>query len=168
MSNKSMFQLIKIGSKTEIKEFATWDEYHDFRITNYVSYASGSYGSEAELRIGTKMLDDPCKFCGNHVVTTYYEPIKTQLRERCICFSCNFWYEIVQNKNNKKRVFINGSAYTIQPETEKGSRGFGGKQFTIKKFDEVEIIITTNLWSSGEIPEYFKNQLPDNAVLVTI
>lgn len=83
-----------------------------------------------------------------------------------LCYTCSFWQARVYEKDDDRTVRINGVHYQIGIESAHGFRGFGGRQYKIK-FPEGRIVTTTNLWTQGEIPEIWKDQLPDNAEFIT-
>lgn len=83
------------------------------------------------------------------------------------CFSCNFWTDWMEDKK-ENIIRIDGNQYVIGKEPSENFRhkellGFGGREFKIKKFDSDEIITTHNLWYSGEIPQHFRERMPNNA-----
>lgn len=81
-----------------------------------------------------------------------------------MCSGCAFWQS--QLDADKKRpndfAIINGTHYRIGDENERYDRGFGGQKFTIK-FNDGRVVVTTNLWHQGPIPESWRNLMPDNA-----
>ena len=82
------------------------------------------------------------------------------------CFHINFWNENVEQKNDLKIVRVKGHQYHIGDEKDKSLfHGYGGAKWRIKFFDGREVI-TTNLWHNGEIPESYKELLPDNAEFI--
>lgn len=91
----------------------------------------------------------------------YMKDVAKKLLETQTCFNCNFWLEIIENKAN--HVIIENHCYAIGPPDQKW-RGFGGRKFTIKQ--GTVCITTDNLWHQGEIPERFRELLPNNAEFV--
>jgi len=84
------------------------------------------------------------------------------------CFNCAFWTRISQREGGTQFPIIDGHAFSIGPEY-KGSRahkGMGGRKFVIKFFHQKQPIITTNLWSQGEIPPHFREEIPNNAEFI--
>lgn len=83
------------------------------------------------------------------------------------CFITDFWNYYVTQKDNPKCIRIDHTHYYIGSESkdnrDMGFRGFGGRKFTIKHNDG-RLIITTNLWHQGVIPDSHLALLPDNAV----
>src|SRR5690606_34918255 len=117
-----------------------------------------AYNSYEELKIGEKISDNPCRCCGSVFGTNYYE-IGVELREKGLCFTCNFWTTVVEEVNKSdKHVIVDGIKYTVGPQKipKYGFRGHGGALFIIKLLNSDRIIKTTNLWCQGEIPERFR------------
>lgn len=83
------------------------------------------------------------------------------------CFTCQFWTEkmVPHFRDSPMTARIGGRHYRIGPERAGGFRGFGGARFIIQ-FHDGRKVVTTNLWSQGEIPEAYREQLPDNATFV--
>jgi hypothetical protein len=57
---------------------------------------------------------------------------------------------------------IDGHHYVIEPDTDGGFQGMGGRKFTIDFFDG-RSVVTHNLWSQGIIPLKWQERHPDNA-----
>lgn len=109
-----------------------------------------------------------CSVCRNLAdIGGYYEKMANRLRERQLCSSCDFWLEWVEEKDDPLVARIDGRHYAIDPDESvpNNCKGFGGRRHTIRWNDGRERV-TTNLWTQGEIPERFKEQLLDNAVFV--
>ena len=102
-----------------------------------------------------------CKLCDDNVDELRY-PYSTN----GMCRSCWFWSSIVENQN-EDCIVIKGRHYHIGRSTTTATRlnGFGGRQFVIRKMDGQQVA-TNNLWHQGEVPQYFRAQLPDNAEFV--
>lgn len=108
-----------------------------------------------------------CIKCGAHVDANRYR-CSEEMTQRCLCFDCNFWTEHVQRDHNEdKDVFViaNGIHYIIDESPNPYFKGFGGAKFTIL-FNDGRVVKTDNLWVQGDIPELFRDELPDNAVLI--
>lgn len=109
-----------------------------------------------------------CRECGEPIVDSFCEPTKTQLNERQLCFSCNFWTEIEAEK--EKHVFFDGKSYVIgeepQPSQNRSWLGFGGSRWNILFLDG-RLVITHNLWHQGTIPNHFRSRLPDTAKAIS-
>ena len=102
-----------------------------------------------------------CQVCGKEIDKSKYSNGIICSPE---CFERNFWLEKIRNKD--QYIIVNNEIYAIGEEDSKSIfRGFGGANYIIKFFDGAEVS-TTNLWYCGEIPEEFRDQLPDNAVFI--
>jgi len=99
-----------------------------------------------------------CNECGSEDYSTSYldGEHKRCMDEKDVCFYCAFWTLKLLYPNP---VVIDGSFYV--PNWGKGP-GMGGRRFDIKMPNGDEIT-THNLSHCGEIPEHFRNRLPDNA-----
>ena len=80
-----------------------------------------------------------------------------------MCFSCNFWYRIL--KGRRPYVVINGHCYRIAPEDRVGFRGHGGWEYTIK-FNNGNVVKTTNLWHKGKVDCEFLPFFPNTAEFI--
>lgn len=107
-----------------------------------------------------------CKLCGKLEHAGYIKDTKERLIANAVCFDCDFWDSKLKLLNDPKVVRIKGFHYSIGPATGCSMLGFGGRLFRIKFFDG-RIVETNNLWCQGEIPERFREALPDNARFAT-
>ena len=80
-----------------------------------------------------------------------------------MCFSCSFWYRIL--KGRRPYVVIDGHCYRVAPEDRGGFRGFGGFEYTIK-FNDGNVVKTTNLWHRGKVDCEFMPFFPNTAEFV--
>ena len=87
--------------------------------------------------------------------------------EKKLCYTCNFWDEWLERRKEKAVVRVGGCHYFISPDSNKPGRGdrFSGQEFKIKFYDG-RIVTTHNLWHLGEIPEHFREGMPDNAEFI--
>lgn len=76
----------------------------------------------------------------------------------------SYWLELA-NDQMVDRVIFEGVHYTID-ELGTGP-GFGGQAFRIDWMDEQRAAVTCNLFLQGEIPDWIRNRLADNARAVT-
>ena len=111
-----------------------------------------------------------CCKCGEVVDTSeYWEDVASEMEERHLCHSCNFWQNHIENDATvNKDVFViaDGKHYIIGDENSTDYfRGFGGAKVTIK-FKNGRVVKSSNLWFQGNIPERFRNEMPDNAEIV--
>lgn len=129
----------------------------------YNSISCG-YDTEDELRKKSGIPDKPCIICNSPFSTTYNEPCRTNLLKSNMCFSCDFWNNIISKKD--KKLIMGGVVYVdsgmVDLSKTGGFIGHGGREFTIEKNDGT-IITTNNLWCNGAVPARFKHLLPDNA-----
>lgn len=146
----------------------TWKNIHDRTNFAWTSCSAG-FDTKEELFKHEGILDEPCRECGCHVTTNYVEDTKQALIRDNLCFYCNFWKSKLAIKDDPTTARIGGTHYMICPDQpgNVGFKGFGGAEFNIR-FNDGRFLTTHNLWCQGEIPEVFKDRLPDNAVFVTI
>jgi hypothetical protein len=109
-----------------------------------------------------------CSSCGHHPVKTHFgEPTRSRMITKQVCFTCDFWLGLIDNKGltPENRFIIEGHHYVALPNDPHplAMRGFSGRRFEIKT-DDGRTIVTNNLWHQGEIPERFRDRLPNNAV----
>lgn len=117
---------------------------------------------------GNQKKDTHCVKCGvTGYTTNYFEPTKSRMIENSLCFECDHWTGLIIGKDNKDRVRVDGSHYMIGPENNHPShcKGFGGAKWKIR-FKDGREAETTNLWHQGQIPDIFKDELPDNAEFI--
>ena len=111
-----------------------------------------------------------CKECSAEISLNYMESSKTRMIERKLCFICLFWSNYVDCVEfgtiaTQRIARINHKHFVIGNEGKSRRaefRGYGGAKFVII-FNNGDRVETTNLWAQGEIPERFRNRLPDNA-----
>lgn len=102
-----------------------------------------------------KTDDFTCPECG--------KTVKIYDKAGTVCYRCQFWLLKAQNKDHPDFVRCRGWHYIIgDDKNHVGERGFAGRTFTIK-FKDGRVVTTSNLWGQGEIPERFRERLPDNA-----
>jgi len=88
-----------------------------------------------------------------------------------LCFGCGFWHEKIELARTAadRVVRVNGRHFMIgdepQPGAYRNGLGHGGFRFVIRFTDGREVT-SHNLWGQGEIPERFRDRLPDNARFV--
>lgn len=105
-----------------------------------------------------------CEICGKEIEKSFYSNATLCSDE---CFSKHYWLRFVAKKNDKDVVRCNGTHYVIGDEDSRSCfRGFDGKRFKICFFDG-RVVETTNLWCQGDIPEEFREELKDNAVIIS-
>jgi hypothetical protein len=110
-----------------------------------------------------------CSECGNEETLRWNEDANQYLRSTGLCFNCGFWLEKLiwaasgdRTDEGQRVARINHNHYVIKPDTSSWWKGFGGAGYYIR-FNSGDEVLTHNLWHQGEIPERFRDQLPDNA-----
>lgn len=84
---------------------------------------------------------------------------------RSLALAREFWADKVSVKDEPTTVRVEGHHYRIAPEAQRGMRGFDGAKWTIEFLDGRRVV-STNLWSNGDIPAALRELLPDNARFV--
>lgn len=110
-----------------------------------------------------------CAKCGKKEKAQYVDEMKNKMVSRNLCFSCLFWTEILEDKDNPRRIFVEGHAYFLGKEKRdsyREFRGYGGSRFFIGYMNGGKTE-STNLWHNGDIPELFKNDLPNTAIFLS-
>lgn len=104
-----------------------------------------------------------CKLCNKTVSLAYTDGVRKELKERQLCFGCNFWYGLQYEIPEEDRIIIDGEHYVILPDSpQRKYSGYGGREFVIKRNDG-SLVVTRNLWHQGSIPEQFKSRFTNNA-----
>lgn len=95
--------------------------------------------------------------------------IRSIMEETGWCFSCSCWENIYRKyKDNPNWVIIEGQSWIACPTRTDYNRncpigiGCGGRWMTAKK-ENGETIKTNNWWNQGDVPECFRDVMPDNA-----
>lgn len=107
-----------------------------------------------------------CKECGKVDHLRWIGGTAKQMKERQLCFSCNYWQDRVERVGHPDQAIIDGVVYQVGEKNVPGGpwmRGYGGQQFHIL-FNDGRDVVTTNLWCNGKVPERFRGRLPDNAI----
>lgn len=125
------------------------------------------YETKEQLYKAEGVLEKPCCVCKGIVETTYYH--KAQLIKKNMCFSCDCWgekYKAFLKDNDTDIAVIDGTFYKICPnQPDKKTSGFGGREFNIHFAGKT--VTTTNLWCGGDIPDIYRDKIPDNAKFVS-
>lgn len=124
---------------------------------------SPGYDTKEELMEVFMIQKEPCKKCGK-IFDACYHNFGLEMIERGLCFTCLFWEKRKEIKDRHDVARINGTHYQIARDDPNAYfKGFGGREFKIL-FNDGRRVITHNLWCQGNIPERFRDELPDNAV----
>jgi len=87
-----------------------------------------------------------------------------------MCFNCSFWEKLIRDAGDNS-IRVGGTHYMVKwdapmkPRGYQGSQGFAGSLFRIKHEDG-RYVETNDLWFQGNIPERFRERLPDNAEFI--
>jgi hypothetical protein len=90
------------------------------------------------------------------------------------CLPHQRWLRAIQEAFDEDQVRVRGYLYRIRPELPvdrrhpiepTGGRGFGGAEWKVR-FHDGRTVVTRDLWSEGQIPEEYREALPDNAVFI--
>lgn len=100
-----------------------------------------------------------------------WKPIRLDLG---LCDGCAIWEERARQyeKGGTDWLIVEGSMYTPHQVVEYGApdpspgayaRGFGGQRFDYQRFDSDTPLSAFSMWHGGEIREYVRDRMPDNA-----
>ncbi len=110
-----------------------------------------------------------CSECGKQAENTYSEPYRSQMRDRELCWDCNYWLELDEYlaKHRATTTIIDGHTYKPGNCTNGSMRGMGGRRFDIEYIEGSayagQIITTFDLWSGADLPEKLRVKYPDTA-----
>lgn len=112
--------------------------------------------------------------CGNEDDTSRFMKgdLRQRMESRNLCFNCSFWWEKVEWEQQGQPwvVRVDGVHRTIGPDPKPGTPGHcfghGGHRFVFR-FHDGRVVESRNVWHQGDIPERFRELLPDNAVMET-
>lgn len=110
-----------------------------------------------------------CSVCGDEHELRWVKALSSRLKQDRICFTCDFWKRRVEwaAEHPDESVVVDGSAFSIRPdlspETDRWLAGMNGSKNVIL-FNDGRRVVSRNLWHNGEVPERWRDQLPDNAV----
>lgn len=116
-----------------------------------------------------KRYVEACVFCGRPDPAHYMWPTRDEMLDQSLCFSCHHWVKLLHK--NRDSIRVKGVHYMLGP-TQPGTpgsphQGFGGQKFQIRFFDDRPDVTTYNLYCQGEIPDWFRGWLPDNACFLS-
>jgi len=120
-----------------------------------------------------------CRVCGAEIeIGRFNPPLESRMVDTGHCFNCMFWVEKIAwreagdvTEQGQQVLRVDGQHYVVNSAIDAGERamlGHGGRRFRYRLLKDgmnSPAQTTHNLWSQGHIPDRFKDQLPDNAVL---
>lgn len=109
-----------------------------------------------------------CKICNKEYQNHYAGEIALIMEGRGVCFDCAFWIwqHSLDLKGNRDFAIINGAHYVLCPHTDiNWPVGSCGRKYRVRFFDG-RVVDCDNLWHQGQIPEHFRDIMPDNAEFV--
>lgn len=108
-----------------------------------------------------------CGMCGTLVFLFHTKPERSErLKMHQWCTRCEFWFERASEKDDPATVRVRGTHYRMGGRTSGSLRGFGGAKFRVRFFDGRKAECS-DMWCQGEIPEWFREMMPDNAVFLS-
>lgn len=110
------------------------------------------------------MTERICNDCGAENYSVSFTPNcaeKKVIDAEGVCFTCAFWRVAISKKND---TVIEGRIYSVgDPKRPPGPHnGMAGRRFDIEYFDGRRVT-THDLWSGSEVPERYRQQIPDTA-----
>lgn len=112
-----------------------------------------------------------CVHCNKEIEFNYLH--NEELKARQECFHCNHFMGLLRRPDRSDCLVVHRYDVRDQPigHYMHGAgggphAGFGGDKWTFKLIPSGEILITTNLWHQGTIPDHLLKYFPINAVLV--
>ena len=109
-----------------------------------------------------------CVACGTETTRDRARYIYVR-RAQELCFACEHWVALLTLEERSRCFVVEGEHYMAGSqghETPAAWRGFGGRHFIVERLATGERIETVDLWYQGRIPEWFRTQLPDDAVFI--
>lgn len=106
-----------------------------------------------------------CNDCGKTDYPVSFTPTcpeKKVIDAEGVCFDCAYWRVAASKKHD---TVIDGRIYSVgdvkKPPNSPYS-GMAGRRFDIEYFDGRKVT-THDLWAGGEVPERYRQQIPDTA-----
>lgn len=121
-----------------------------------------------------------CPRCGaaNNVEAKYRPGVTVDIRDELgICYICAIREERAREYaagKSKRTLIINGYTYAADPANSvplgnpdphprTSMRGMAGRRFDIERFDGTPPFSCYSLWAGGEVDEWSRDRMPDNA-----
>lgn len=129
------------------------------------------------------MDNNTCKLCAKPIDLEEYIqhlPIPKIMAEQQVCFNCAFWIDRIKRDSEARAVKSKhgrGFALTMAPEfiiplvidgqhqSFSSKKAYGGKTMAVLTA-EGELYFPTQMYYQGIVPEHFREELPDNAILL--
>lgn len=119
-----------------------------------------------------KPSETPCTSCGAEGYEIDYRPETVEeLARRGICLNCLHWLEVVEARS--LHCVIDGFAYRPKaddPDLRRRTGGWGlgggGTEHRIV-LEDGTLLRCNNMWHRGEVPDLFRDRLPDDARFAT-
>jgi hypothetical protein len=143
-------------------------EVYENEAMNVFLKAHGQVIGYAIIRPEPKL--PPCSKCGDPIDPHFHKEFNARLVALQMCHSCDFWNTFKERMDNEPYMHwvINGNGYSIGRSPDIiGQRAFGGHTFYVRPLGDAPKFKTSMLWHRGDIPEAWKNDLPDNAKFVS-
>lgn len=109
-----------------------------------------------------------CKRCGGVDCSKSFDaPTGARMERLRFCFGCVAWFDRAKQRRDPRSVRVSGVHYWIEPDDPGWPyQGYGGAEFRIS-FHDGRTVTTHNLWRQGEVPDQWRDLLPDNAQFLT-
>lgn len=123
-------------------------------------------------------MQNKCPICGREDDPENYisSRIKEIMEKKKYCFHCAFWYDIAVRDSAKENpsvpVVVNNTHWSYplhEPVYFSKSHGWSCKPIPIMHyilFKDGRVSETNQLWHQGDIPEQFREMIPNNAVFI--
>lgn len=118
---------------------------------------------------GVQYHEYSCVGCGNLTRNTYSEPHRSDMLERRLCWSCNYWrdFEARLERDHTRMTIIDGHVYGPGSRTSGSFRGMAGRRFDIEYIEPSihagKRVTTFDLWSGSTLPEPLQKRFADTA-----
>lgn len=118
---------------------------------------------EEHLRLYTyKRKATLCPLCYKPDIHAWCEKLgQHEPDDERICSDCDYWYNKILNTCSYRSIRINGHLYYEETNPNpQGFQPFNGRKFLIRRSGIVEQVM---MWDNGEIPDWARDDLWDNA-----
>lgn len=107
-----------------------------------------------------------CKCCNKEIQDDW---VANSPAYNGMCFDCHFWNTHLQKdkeRNQYEYAIIDGRHYILcKSIQDKSCSGYYGYKFKIR-FKDGYVTECDNLWQQGQIPDNFRDLMPDNAEFI--